>query len=94
MKQFQSRQSFMSLGIQRWDICPCGCKVAVVHPNIASIFQSGMKGEGRGAKGFKGKGMLDTSNLLENSPGVSTWWLLVGQNLVTWSLERKVRKVS
>lgn len=66
--------------------------MAAAHPNTASVFQSGRKGKGREAKGFKRKGMLDTSNLLESSPRVSTQWLLFGQNLVTWSLERKVKE--
>lgn len=27
----------MSLGIQRWDFCPHGCKMAAAHPSMESV---------------------------------------------------------
>lgn len=44
----------MSLGIQRWDFCPHGCKVAAAHRSMVSVSQSGRRGRERG-KGFKVK---------------------------------------
>lgn len=40
----------MSLGVQRWDFCPPGCKVTVAHPSVESASQSGKRGRSKGAK--------------------------------------------